>query len=260
MRTLLLLTRCNRFRQMFFVEVCERFGFERGENRFGFGGAAAAGEPTRRFRKMPPKPPCQQRACTADQNNPAPTRHQEVSRHENASEQRCDRHGGESDDLRDGDVAPARTAGHDFADVRVDDDDFGADSGTGEKSQNNQPHRGRSERAGKRENGIKKQQRHKDDAASEAIAADAESDRADEHPEEARRDECGELWQRQEVRLLQRGADVSDDEDVVEVEEIAERYERDEAAVKSPQWKPFNACGDSGGGGVGVIHCGRFGG
>ena len=53
--------------------------------------------------------------------------------------------------------------------------------------------------------------------------------------------------------LLQGGADVRDDEDVVEVEEIAERDERDEAAMEAAEGEAFDARGD-GSGGVGVRH------
>src|ERR1700744_3285556 len=127
---------------------------------------------------------------------------------ENTREQCSDGNGGESDDLRNRDVAAARGARDNLADVSVDHDAFGADAGTGEKSQSDEPACGRGEGAGGGEDGGEQQQRHEDDAPAKTVAADAESDRADEHAEKARGDEFRELLQREEVRLLERGADV----------------------------------------------------
>jgi hypothetical protein len=43
------------------------------------------------------------------------------------------------------------------------------------------------------------------------------------------------------MRLLQRRSDVGDDEDVVQIEKIPERYQRNESPMKSPERKPFDA-------------------
>src|SRR5579863_7925970 len=109
---------------MFLVEIGEGLGFESGEDGFGFGTPAAAGEPARRFGKMATEPPSEERAGAADEDDPAPSSHEEMSGDENAREESGYRYGGESDDLRDGDVTAAGAAGNDFADVGVDDNDF----------------------------------------------------------------------------------------------------------------------------------------
>src|SRR5580704_779202 len=240
---------------MFFVEVGKGLGLESGEDGLGFGRAAAAGEPAWGFGKMATEPPGEERAGTADEDDPAPSGHEEMSGDENAREQRGYRYGGESDDLRDGYVAAAGVTGDDFADVGVDNDDFGSDACAGEEAEGDKPRGGWSEGAGERKDGIEKQERHEDDAAAETVAAHAENDGADKHAKEARGDELGKLLEREEVGLLQSGADVGDDEDVVEVEEIAERDERDEAAVEAAEGETLDAGGDGGG----VSHCGMSG-
>jgi hypothetical protein len=173
--------------------------------------------------------------------DPAPTSHQKMRRHEDARQHRGNRHSSKTNHLRDRHVTPARATRHDLADIGVDHNDFGADARAREKSERNQPASRWSERARESEDGVQQQQRHEDDAPPETIAPHPENNRAHEHAEKAGGDERGKLLQRKKVRLLQRRSDVSDDEDVVQIEKIPERYQRNEPPMKSPERKPFDA-------------------
>src|SRR5579864_6087931 len=161
--------------------------------------------------------------------------------HQQPRQYRGHRHAEESRDLGDCYVSPARVTGHNFRHVGVDDHNLRADAHAREETHGNQPTSGWRERSRQRERRINQQQGDEGNAAAHAVAAHSEKDGAAKHSEKSGRDEEAELLQRKKSGLLQGGADVGGDENVVEVEEIPQRDQGDESPVKFAERQTLDA-------------------
>src|ERR1700688_2073047 len=154
------------------------------------------------------------------------------------------RHAEEACHLGDRYVPPARVTRHNFRDVGVHHYNLRADAHAREETHGNQPARRWRERSRERERRINQQQGDEGNAAAHAVAAHTEKDGAEKHSQKTGSHKQAELFQGKKSGLLQGGADVGDDENVVEVEEIPQRNQGDESPVKFSERQTFNACGN----------------
>jgi hypothetical protein len=167
-----------------------------------------------------------------------------MCRHQHSRQDRRHGHCAESRHLRDRHVATARIARHNFRHIRIHHHDFRPNPHSREKTRHNQPNRIRRKSSRQSKRRINQQQRDERNSPSHAVATHAEENGSEKHSQEPGSHKPAELSQRKKSRMLQSSPDVRHDENVVEIEKIAERNQCDKLPVKCPQRQPFNPSGN----------------
>ena len=205
-----------------------------------FGEASARGrcllrQPARAFGDAQADPPNEDRAGCSEQHHPAPAVQPERSaRNQQPRQQRDHRHGAKLDGLVDGEGAAAQVGRHKFGKIGVDSDQFDAHADAGDEAPEVESEDIVLERHDDAGDGVPEQRVGEDGAAAEAVGDKTDERGADEESREhgghetrdaGGAEEAGVV--RQDAGADQAGGDIAGEEDVVELEEPAERDQRD---------------------------------
>src|SRR6266404_1599254 len=165
-----------------------------------------------------------------------------MGRHQHPRQYRRHRHRAESRHLRDRHVPPARITRHNLRHVRIDHHNPRPNAHAREEPHRNQPARRGRERPRQRKRRINQQQRDERNSPPHPVAAHSEKYRPEKHSQKSGSHKQAELFQGKKPGLLQRCPDVRHDENVVEIEKIPQRYQRNEPPMESAKRQPLNPC------------------
>ena len=200
-------------------------------------------KPARTFGHAQTYPPDEDRPQGADQHDPAPALEPERrDRHQLPRQERDHRHGHELDRLIVGEGAAAMRFRHQLREIGVDRDQLDADADAGDEAPEIEPEGIGLERHDDARDRVPQQRQREDRAPAEAVGGNTEQHRADEEAGEERCDEARDAGGAEQARRGGRQdaardkarRDIAGEQQIVELEEPAEREQQHAPPQRAP--------------------------